>query len=244
MFDFIVYIYNTTLFQPLYNSLVFLTGIIPGNYIALAIIILTIGVKLILFPLYHQSVKTQAKLKEIDQELKQLKDKYKDDKPEQAKQLMELYRTHGINPFTTIILLFVQLPIILALFSVFQKGFDLHLDILYSFIPQPELINISFLGLFDISDKSLILALLVGITQFIQMKLSLPVLIKTGKKLSPQEEFTRNMNLQMKYVMPVIIVFISASFPSAISIYWLTSNLFAIGHEVIVRRKALIILNR
>ncbi|MEX0918934.1 MAG: YidC/Oxa1 family membrane protein insertase [Candidatus Paceibacterota bacterium] len=240
-----VALFNLILFNPLYNALVFITDIIPGNNIGVAIIILTIIVKIILFPLYHKSVKTQSKIKEIEPELKSLKNKYNDDKQEQAKQIMELYRHHGINPFVSIVLLFIQLPIFIALFYVFFRGFELNLDILYSFIPPPAVINTELFGLLDIAEKSFILALLVGGAQFIQMKFSLPPLPpidRNKKERSIKDDFARSFNIQMRYIMPIIIVFIASSLPAAVGLYWLTSNLFAIGHELLVKRKALNIL--
>lgn len=234
-------IFNIILVAPLYNTLVFLANIVPGHDIGLAIIILTVLVKMILFPLYHKSTKAQSQIKLIEPELRDLKEKYKDDKQEQAKQIMELYRKHGINPLTSIGLLFIQLPIILALFFVFSRGFDLHLDVLYPFISSPEVVNTTLLGLIDITQKSLLLAFLVGITQFIQMRLALPVLPKVSntKESSFKDDLAKSMNLQMRYVMPVIMVFIAHTFPAAISVYWITSNLFAIFHELVVKKKAL-----
>lgn len=232
-------LFNTFLFNPLYNALVFLTTVLPGNNIAFAIILLTVIVKLILFPLYHKSTKAQSQIKIIEPELKKIKEEYKDDKQEQAKKTMALYREHGINPFTSIGLLFIQLPIILALFYVFFRGFELNLDILYSFVSAPDVINTSLFGFWDIAEKSIFLAIAVGLSQFIQMYLALPSVPKSNKnQTSFKDDFARSMNLQMRYVMPIVIIFIAASFPVAVSIYWLTSNLFAIGHELIVKRKA------
>src|SRR5690606_25945435 len=220
-------IFNTILFNPLYNALVFLSGVMPGNDIGLAIIVLTLIVKVILLPIYHQSIKAQLKIKELEPELKKIKEKYKEDRQEQAKQTMDLYKLYNINPFSAIILLFLQLPIVLALFWVFIRGFELNLDILYSFVVAPEVINTSLLGLVNIAESSFFIALLVGFSQFIQMNLSLPPVPKKKKEFSFKDDFARSMNLQMRYMMPVIIVFIASTFPSAVAIYWLTSNLFA-----------------
>lgn len=241
----IISVFNTILFNPLYNALVFLTNILPGHNIALAIILLTVIVKLVLFPLYHKSTKTQAQIKNIEPKLKKIKEQYKDDKQEQAKKTMELYREHGINPFISIGLLFVQLPIVLALFYVFFRGFELNLDILYSFVSAPMMIDTSLFGFWDIADKSVFLAILVGISQYIQMRLALPPIPKSNKNQSSfKDDFARSMNIQMRYVMPVVIIFIASSFPIAISLYWLTSNIFAIGHELVVKRKASVLFNQ
>ena len=239
------FLFDTLLFNPLYNALVFLTGVLPGNNIALAVIVLTLIVKLILFPFYHKSTKAQSKIKEIEPKIKEIQKNFKDDRQKQAEQMMALYKEHGINPFSSFILLFIQLPIILALFFVFSRGSDLNLDILYSFVSVPSEVNTVFLGIFDVHTKSWILAFLVGLTQFFQMKLALPPL---SPKQSGQTDFKadlmRSMQIQMKYVMPVVIVFIASTFPAAIPIYWLTSNLFAIGHELIIKKKALTLFKK
>ncbi|MDQ5958080.1 MAG: hypothetical protein QG665_428 [Patescibacteria group bacterium] len=236
--------FHTILFQPLYNALVFISAIVPGHSVALSIIILTIIIRTLLLPLYHKSAHTQRKIKEIEPVLKKIKEDYKDNKEEQARKIMELYREHGINPLSSIFLLFIQLPVILALFYVFSKGFQLNLDILYPFVHSPSQFDNTVFGFMAITDKSYILALLVGITQFFQIKLTLPPLEiqKNNTKPSFQEDFARSMNMQMRYVMPVIITVVASQFPAAVGIYWLTGNIFGIAHEVFVRQKAKLIL--
>lgn len=226
--------FKLTLFIPFYNALAFFSTIVPRNDIGLAIVLLTLLVKVALSPLQHKASKTQSKMKVIEPELAKIKQNK--DKEEQAKQIMDLYKSHGVNPFTSILLLFIQIPIIITLFYVFKNGFQLNLDILYSFVPKPENINTLFLGVLDIHQRSYILAILVGLTQFFQMKLAIPPLPAKTNDRSLSGDFARSMNLQMRYVMPVVIVFISASLPAAISIYWITSNLFAIGHELVVKK--------
>ncbi len=230
-------LFNLFLFQPLYNALVFLSNIIPGHSVAASIIVLTVIIRFILLPLYHKSMKTQRKLKEIEPHLKEVKEKHKDDKQEQARKIMELYKIHGINPLTGFMLLFIQLPVILALFYVFSRGFELNLDILYPFVSSPEVVDHTLFGLFALTDKSYILALLVGLSQYFQIKLTLPPLpAQTDNSL--QSDFARSMNMQMRYVMPVIITVVASQFPAAVALYWLTGNLFGIAHELFVRQKS------
>ncbi len=228
--------FKHTLYIPLYNALAFLASLMPGNDIGLAIVVLTLGVKVLLSPLQHKASKTQVVMKKIEPELAKIKEIT--NKEEQAKQVMELYRTHGINPFSSILLLFLQIPIIITLFYVFKNGFELNLGLLYSFTPQPETINTMFLGLVDIHERNYILAILVGITQFAQMRLAIPPLPPEDKTKAKTfaSDFARSMNIQMRYIMPVMTLVIAATLPAAISIYWITSNIFAIGHELLVRR--------
>jgi len=227
--------FKLTLYIPLYNLLVFLASVMPKNDIGLAIVVLTLGVKTALFPLQHKASKTQSKMKTIEPELSKIKENK--NKEEQAKQMMELYKEHGINPFSSILLLFIQIPIIMALYFVFLKGFSLNLDILYTFTPKPATTNSIFLGLVDIHTKSYLFALLVGVTQFFQIRLAMPAVTPNpDSKGTFGADFQKSMNVQMRYVMPVIIMFVSASLPVAVSIYWITSNVFSICHELFVKR--------
>src|SRR3989344_1728 len=237
--------FNTFFYEPLYNGLVFLISIMPGADVGLAVIVLTLLVKIIILPLSHKSVASQAKMRSIEPEMKRVKERHKD-KQEQARQVMDLYKKHGVNPFSGCFLMLVQLPIIFALYWVYFKGLANNIDqtILYSFVVAPEQINMHFLGFVDMSQKNIILAALAGISQYFQMKLSMPPIPKDdGEKkkggMSFKEEFAKNMNLQMRYMLPGIVFFVAYSISSAVALYWLVSNLFSIGHELVVKRRAL-----
>ena len=237
--------FNTFFYEPLYNGLVFLISVMPGTDVGLAVIVLTLLVKIIILPLSHKSVASQAKMRSIEPEMKRVKEQHKD-KQEQARQVMDLYKKHGVNPFSGCFLMLVQLPIIFALYWVFFKGLANNIDqtILYSFVVAPEQINVHFLGFIDMSQKNIILAALAGISQYFQMKLSMPPIPKDdGEKkkgdMSFKDEFAKNMNLQMRYMLPGIVFFVAYSISSAVALYWLVSNLFSIGHELVVKRKAL-----
>ena len=171
--------FNTFFYEPLYNGLVFLISIMPGADVGLAVIVLTLLVKIIILPLSHKSVASQAKMRSIEPEMKRVKERHKD-KQEQARQVMDLYKKHGVNPFSGCFLMLVQLPIIFALYWVFFKGLANNIDqtILYSFVVAPEQINVHFLGFIDMSQKNIILAALAGISQYFQMKLSMPPIPK------------------------------------------------------------------
>lgn len=239
-------LFNILFYQPIYNGLVFLIDFVPGSDIGIAIILLTIIVKLIILPLSHKSVKSQAKIRVIDPEVRDIKEKYSKDKQQQARKVMELYKKHGINPFTGCFLVIIQLPIILALYWVFFKGLvELNTDIIYSFIEIPSYINMQFIGIVDMLGKSLVLAALAGVTQYYQMKLSLPPIQvqKNNKEISFKDEFAKNMNTQMRYILPVFVFFIAYTISAAVALYWVTNNSFSIIHELIVRKKAKEIVN-
>src|SRR3989338_5200118 len=125
-------LFNEVFYRPLLNALVFLTGFLPFNDLGLAVIILTVLVRSLLFPLMHRSIQTQNKMKMIEPELRKIKDKFKD-REEQAKRIMELYRALGVNPLSGVLLLFSQLPILIALYLVFRNGSDFDTLYLYNF---------------------------------------------------------------------------------------------------------------
>ncbi|OHA83996.1 MAG: hypothetical protein A2937_00570 [Candidatus Yonathbacteria bacterium RIFCSPLOWO2_01_FULL_47_33b] len=233
-------LFATVFYQPIYNALVFLISAVPGANVGIAIILLTILVRLLLLPLSHKSVVSQAKMREIAPHIEKLKEKHKDDKQEQARRTMELYREYGINPFSGCFLVLLQLPIIFALYFVFFKGLpNLNADHLYSFVHLPEAMSMVFLGIV-LSKKSLILAFLAAVTQYYQIKLSIPSLAPVAKGATPsfKDEFARSFNTQMRYMLPLIVFGISYSISAAIALYWATSNLFSVGHELYVKRKA------
>src|SRR3990167_2328806 len=160
-------IWDTFLYAPLLNALAFLVSIVPGGDVGIAVIILTIIVKIILFPLSQKSIQSQAAMNVLAPELEKIK-KSGVSKEEQARQTFELYKTHKTNPFSGCLLVLIQIPIIFALYYVFFKGINFESGMLYSFIHVPEKINMMFLGVLDMGGKSLVLAILAGVSQFLQ----------------------------------------------------------------------------
>lgn len=236
------FIWHTFFFDPVYNSLVFFIDIVPGGDVGLAIIFTTILVKVILLPLSIKATKTQVVMREIEPKLKALKEQYAD-KQEQARQMLQVYKTAGINPFASVLLLFIQIPVIIALYLAVSNGAgmplpDINIDLLYSFIPTPETVSMLFFGVVDIAAKSLPLAALAGITQFIHAQLAIPKAEPRDPEAKPdmKADFARNMNLQMRYVMPLIIFFVAYSISASLALYFTISNLVAIAQEYIVRR--------
>jgi YidC/Oxa1 family membrane protein insertase len=237
--------FSTVLYQPLYNTLVLLLSIIPGANVGVAIILLTVLVRGALLPLSHKQVTSQAKMRDLAPHIEKIKEKHKDNKQEQAVKTMELYKEHGINPFSGCLLVVVQLPIIFALYFVFFKGLpNLNAEHLYSFVTLPSSISMVFLGVV-LSTKSAVFALFAAISQYYQIKLSVPAMPPAEKDAKPsfKDDFARSMNTQMRYMLPVIVFFISYSISAAVALYWTTSNLFSISHELYVKRKAAALKN-
>src|SRR3989344_606433 len=160
-------VWNTVLYEPLLNALAFLVSVIPGGDIGFAVIILTVAVKLILLPLSHRSIASQAEMQMLQPELNKIKESGAS-KEEQARATFELYKKHKVNPFSGCLLMLLQIPIIFALYYVFLKGISFEAGYLYSFVHVPDSVNTMFLGLVDITAKSAPLAVLAGVSQFLQ----------------------------------------------------------------------------
>src|SRR3989338_4616393 len=131
-------IWNTFLYQPLLNALAFLVSIIPGGDVGIAVIILTVLVKVVLFPLSQKSIESQAAMSLLAPELEKIK-KSGASKEEQARLTFELYKKHKTNPFSGCLLVLLQIPIIFAIYFVFFKGINFESGLIYSFIHPPEI---------------------------------------------------------------------------------------------------------
>ena len=231
-------VWHEIIYQPLYNILAFLIGVLPGHSVGLAIITLTVVVRLALFPLTGKSMKAQKVMKELEPELKRIREAHKNDKQLQAKKTMELYQEKGVTPFSGCLPLFIQIPIIIGLYIVFKdlKAIDPHY--LYSFIQSPGTLDMHFL-IFDLAAKSVLLAGTAGFAQFIQTDLSLgrqPAQAPSTEKKSFQEDLQKSMQVQMRYVLPIMISFIAFNASAAVALYWTTSNILSIVQELLIRR--------
>ncbi len=234
------YLFNLIFFQPLYNALVLLAALLPGHSIGLAIVLLTVVVKLALLPLQWRMMQTQAKMKALEPTIKEIKQKHAKDKAEQARQIMNLHREHKINPLGGFLMMLIQLPIIIALYLVFQAGFNFDPTQLYSFVIPPPLVSVKLFGWFDLTAKSYLLAILAGLAQMIQAQLTIQPparpAVQLGQTPTFQDDLARSMNIQIRYVLPIMIVFFAINLPSAIAIYWITSSLFTVVAELYFRR--------
>lgn len=226
--------FNTILYQPLLNALVLLYQYLPGHDFGIAVIVLTILIRIILYPLMVQSLRSQKVLSELQPKIQEIQTKYKNDKERQAKEMMGLYQKEKINPFGGCLPLLIQLPILIALYRVFWRGFQPEaMDMLYSFVPRPELINPTFLGIINLGEASLVLALLAGVTQFFQTKMVTPK-IKKAKTSDQMAKFSGMMQKQMLYFFPIFTVLILLKLPAAIALYWIVTALFSIGQQYLI----------
>ncbi len=234
------HLFNTLISTPFYNGFVSLMDLLPFFDEGVIIIIFTIIVKIILLPLSIKASKSQIEMKGIEKDLNLIKEKYKDNKEEQSKKTMDFYKEKGINPFSGFFILILQLPILIGLYRVFLKSGlpDVNSSLLYPFVhaPDPNTVNMVFLNIVNISDKSLFLAILAGITAYFQISLANSSQAPAGEGQT-QNEIAKAMAMQMKYFFPLLIGFISYTISSAVALYIVTSNIFAIAQEYYIKRK-------
>lgn len=212
-------LFTTIFYQPILNLLVFLYNTISFQDLGVAIILLTIIIKLVFWPLGRQAIKSQKALQDLQPKIEELKKQYKD-KTELSRATMELYKNNKVNPFSSCLPLLIQLPFLFAVYRVFIDGLKNDLSLVYPFVYKPEFMNLTAFGFFDLSKRSIVLAVLAGLAQFWQAKMMItksPVVQTPGSK---DESMTAIMNKQMLYFMPAITVFIGISLPGGLTLYW------------------------
>ncbi len=238
MIDFFINIFNIVLYQPLFNILILIYQYFPGQDFGIAVIVLTLFIRLLLYPSSVQAIKSQKALAELQPKIQDIQRKYKENKELMAKEVIELYKKEKINPLAGFLPLLIQLPVLIALFLVF-KSFEnglspTELQVLYPFISCPETLNPVFLGTINLASSSLFLAVLAGVAQFFQSKMLTPQSQQAFKKTN---DFTQILQKQMTYFFPIFTIFICWRLPAVIALYWLTTVLFSIVQQYIVLKK-------
>lgn len=232
--------FHIILYQPLFNFLVFLYSIIPGQDIGIAIIVLTLVIKVLLYPLTKKTLKAQRDMQFLQPKLKEIQERHKNDKAAQAQETMKLYQEHGVNPLGGCLPLLIQLPLLIALFQVFRTGFEpgtLEAD-LYSFVGNPGVLNPWFLGIIDLSQQSIVLALLAGAAQFFHTRL-MSANQAVQKSKEGGSDMGQIMQKQMMVMMPILTVVISFSLPAALPFYWFANTIFSIGEHYLSLQRSL-----
>ncbi len=247
MFQSIQLLFNTIFFQPILNLLVWLYVTIPGQDIGIAIILLTIVIKIVLYPLTHLQIKQQRAMQNIQPKIEEIRARLKDDKEKQASELMALYQKEKVNPAASCLPLLVQLPVFIALYHALRVGLaSQSLNELYPFVPNPQTIQTMFLGLFDLTKPNYVLAVAAALVQFWQTKMILkppaatitPPPPEVAKSEGAQDEsMTAIMNKQMTYMMPIMTGVIGFSLPGGLTLYWLVMSLLTVAQQYFVMRR-------
>jgi len=191
---------------------------ISGNW-GLAIILLTVAVKVALYPLTLQSTKQMEAMQKLQPKIEALQKKLKDQPDKLQKETMELYKSEGVNPLGGCLPMLLQIPVFLALFFALtlpKFGFS---EILKVAGQQAQFLWITNLAK---PDPTYILVVLVALSTY-WSSLTMPGAAKTQKS--------------MLYFMPVFIAFISGSFPAGVQLYWVVQNLLTVAQQMYILRK-------
>ena len=220
-------IFNQIFYEPILKFLVFLYDNVPGHDLGVAIIIITLLVRVILFPLAAKSIKSQMKMAKHKGAIKEIQTRCKT-KEEQSKELMKFYKENKINPFSGCLPLIIQLPIIFALYRA-----------LMNVLVVGSAVSPMFLGIVNLSEKNTILAILAGISQFFASKLTMKrtVTMPQPGVSDKAAETQRKMTSQMTYFMPIITVVIGIGLPAGLTFYWTISTLLGLTQDYYLYKK-------
>ncbi len=236
--------------KPLLNLLVFIASVAPGHSLAVAIIILTVVIKLLLFIPTQHGLEGQKKLQALQPKIDEIRKRYPGNAQKVNEETMKLWKEHKINPFQSCLPIFIQFPILIGLFYAVRDGSHLGLSTHLLYAPYQNLpwtFGTWFFGM-DLLMPSIYLfpPMLVAL-QFFQMKLTFAIAEKKKKakeivdiskpkekKPMSQQDMQQKM---MLYVLPFMIGFFAFKFPAAVSLYWAVSTVFAIGQQVVVNRR-------
>jgi YidC/Oxa1 family membrane protein insertase len=213
--------WNTIIINPLTQTLHFLLTL--SGDIGIAIILFTILIKSLLLPLNISSHRTSKNIRKIQGTIEDLKKKHKGNARDLGLALSNLYKENNIKPFSGILNLFIQIPILFGLYKilVFEIG---------------SITDKMAFGSIDITRANIWLAGLTFITMLYLMHISAKDMTVADNSSDFQKEFTKMMALQMKYFLPVIMFISSIFLPSGLTIYFVISNLYGIGQYYLMKR--------
>lgn len=205
-------LFHFAVYQPLAATLLFLYSVVPLHDYGIAVILLTLLTRLLLYPLNTQSIKAQQKLSQLQPKLAELHKRIPD-KTERARAQLLLYKKEGVHPFSSLLPILIQLPLLVGLWQLFT-------------VPPPDSVSPLFLGVINLQSPHIILAAGAGVAQFFQAKYSAPP--STNSQMMPPA---------LLYFFPVFTTLILFSLPSALGLYWLSSSVFGIAQQWIVTKK-------
>lgn len=199
-----------------------------------AIIILTIIIKSILYPIVKKSLVTMEIMKEVQPKIKQIQNKYKDDKVKMQQELVKLYGKHNLNPLASILPIFIQIPVFISLYKVISVSLSMRQAPFMGFIKDlsiadpSNIFNLFGILKYDTKFRLGVLPCLMGISMFLQQKFS--------EKLQKTDNNDSNMSNSNMNFMPVIFTLVFASFPSGLLLYWIFNNIITILQQWYVVR--------
>ncbi len=233
--------FQTYLVQPIYNVFIYLISLMPQGDVGFAIIALTLLVRAVFYPAFASSIRTQMGMQAVQGDIDEINKTYKDDATERGKRTMELLKKNKIRPFSSFLALLIQLPILFALYAAFfREGLPkIATQLLYSFVPVPQMVNMEFLGVINLGvNHNIFLTALVAALQYGVMWFSVSRIKKGAKNVAPEKEMAQKTQQQlMLYFFPILMGFVSYSLPAAVGLYFTVTNLVSIGQELLIQKQ-------
>jgi YidC/Oxa1 family membrane protein insertase len=215
--------------KPIFLTLIFFHGLL-GN-LGLAILLLTVIIKIIFFPLANKSYAAMSKMKKLQPEIQKLREKYGDDKARINQEMMDLYKRTGANPISGCLPILIQIPVFFSLYKVLFVTIEMRHAPFFGWIhdlsaPDPTSI-FNLFGLLPFTPPAILMIgawpLIMGVTMYVQ------------QKLNPQP--ADPVQAKMFMFLPVIFTYMLASFPAGLVIYWAWNNLLSCAQQWVIMRR-------
>lgn len=224
-------LFNAVFYQPIFNLLIGIYEVVPGRDIGIAIIVLTVIVKAVLWPLTVKALSSQKELQSLQPKMEALKKQFANDKEKLGKELMELYSREKVSPFSSCLPLLLQLPVFIALYRALDNGLKSSgFDLLYGFVPNPGHIETFLFGILDLSKPNIPLAVLAAVSQYFQTR-SMVMRQQPKTSGSEDERMLVMMNKQMVIMMPIMTLILGWKLPGGLILYWLVMTLLTIAQQ-------------
>jgi YidC/Oxa1 family membrane protein insertase len=205
--------------KPLITVLNFFYGYV-GNY-GVAIIILTIIIKILFWPLSHKSYKSMESMKKLQPMMAKIREKHKDDRQKMNQEMMQLYKTYKVNPAGGCLPMLLQIPVFFALYQALMGAIELRHAPFIATVPFTDIVWLADLSA---KDPFYITPIVMGATMFLQQKMT----------PAPGDP----MQAKIMLFLPVIFTFLFLSFPSGLVVYWLVNNVLSIFQQWMIGRKS------
>ncbi|QZH76056.1 MAG: membrane protein insertase YidC [Erythrobacter sp.] len=208
---------------PMWQVLIFLFGLV-GNF-GVAIICLTLIIRLIMFPIAQKQFHSMAQMRAVQPKMKALQERYKDDKAELQQQMAKLYKEEKVNPLAGCLPIFIQIPIFFALYKVLLLAIEMRHEPFFGWLrdlsaPDPATI-LNLFGLLDFTPPGFlaigVLAVLLGVTMWLQFKLN-------PAAMDPMQQ-------QIFMIMPWLLMFVMAPFAAGLLLYWISNNILTLAQQ-------------
>ncbi len=236
--------FTTYLVQPIYNAFIFTLGLMPGGDVGMAIIVITLLIRFIFFPMFASAIRTQMALQVVQPELADINERYKEDPMERSRRTAELFDRHKIRPFTMLFSTVVQVAVFIALSYVFFRlGLaKIHTELLYSFVHAPGVISERLFGIVDLTGtRSIVITVLVVAAQYYAMRLTLArTAAAASATMKPaQKQMQEMQRTMMLYFFPAMMAFVGYTFPAAVGVYVITTSVVSIAQELYFKHRPL-----